>query len=98
MRLEPAFTQRIANDGALWRDFEAICDSGGRLAGTESERRAVELVARLGSEAAGGVPGRFLPVPYEGWKATRAELRLADGAQQSCHIPWCVRPQRPKAG
>lgn len=76
--------RRIAADDRLWPDFEAICDCGGRLAGSDSERRAVDLVARLGAQAA-GVPATFLDVPYEGWRATRAELRLADGAALPCY-------------
>ncbi len=46
---------RIASDSALHEDFDAICDTGGRLSGTESERRAMRLVAELGA-AASGVP------------------------------------------
>ena len=97
MRLEPALAQRIADDDALWRDFEAICDCGGRLAGTESERRAVELVARLGRDAAGGVPARLTPVPYDGWTASRAELRLADGGQVACY-PLVLSAATPDGG
>src|SRR2546423_9234717 len=75
---------RIAADGELWSDFLAICDCGGRLAGTESEPRAFALVEER-AEAATGVKGRSIPVPYGGWRAKRASLRLPDGAEAPCH-------------
>jgi aminopeptidase YwaD len=36
-------------------------------------------------EAATGVPCRALPVPYDGWRATRAEIRLREGDIVACH-------------
>jgi aminopeptidase YwaD len=77
------FARAAAEDGELWRDFLAICDCGGRLAGTESERRALALIeerAKVGT----GVDGRSLPVPYGGWTPTRASLTLADGSHVAC--------------
>src|SRR5688572_4263005 len=74
---------RIGADKALPAEFEAICNTGGRLAGTESERRAIELVRQLGA-AATGVPVRSIPVRYGGWTAKRAELRVEGGAAP-CH-------------
>lgn len=68
----------------LWRIFESICDCGGRLAGTRSERAATNLLKSLGWEAT-GVECKVEPVPYAGWSAVSAELFGPDGARHSCH-------------
>ena len=68
----------------LWRDFESICDCGGRLAGTESERAATKLLKSLGREAT-GVACRVERVPYAGWSAQSTELTGPDGARHGCH-------------
>jgi aminopeptidase YwaD len=73
----------IAADQALWRDFEAICDCGGRLAGTMSERRAFAHVHAQG-EAATGVESRSIPVPYGGWSPRAASLTLPGGIRVPC--------------
>jgi aminopeptidase YwaD len=72
---------------SLWSDFEMLCDLGGRLAGTESERRALAFLAERGAEATGVAPQR-IPVAYEGWRATASRLLLLgpeDGMELSCH-------------
>ena len=84
MRLPPDVFARIAADGTITEEFAALCNFGGRLAGTKSERAAMEYVAKRGSLAS-GVPCTFLPVSYGGWRATKAELRLSDGALAACH-------------
>jgi hypothetical protein len=71
-------------DDALWNDFNAICDCGGRLSGTQSERLALALVKARGTEATGVRP-RSIPVPYGGWSAVKAELRLPDSSTAPCH-------------
>ena len=78
-----ALAARIATDSALWLDFLAICDCGGRLAGTESERRAFALVETR-AEAATGVNGRSIPVAYGGWAARKSALMIAGGATLPC--------------
>jgi len=75
---------RIAADPDLARDFEKLCSFGGRLAGTESERLAIDFVSERGARAS-GVSCQTLPVNYGGWRALRAELRLADGSSAACH-------------
>jgi aminopeptidase YwaD len=75
---------RIAADPDLTRDFETLCSFGGRLAGSESERLAMEFVAERGARAS-GVSCQSLAVNYGGWRALRAELRLADSIQAACH-------------
>jgi Zn-dependent M28 family amino/carboxypeptidase len=84
MHLPPDVFARIAADGALGEEFAALCNFGGRLAGTESERAAMEYVAERGSLAS-SVPCTSLPVSYGGWRAIKAELRLSDGALAACH-------------
>jgi aminopeptidase YwaD len=73
----------IAADQALWRDFEALCECGGRLAGTMSERRAFAHVHAQG-KAATGVAGRSIPVPYGGWSPRAASLTLPGGIRVPC--------------
>ena len=63
----------------LQAEFDAICRCGGRLSGTESERRAVALLKALG-RAATGVDARVETVTYGGWRATASELTGPDGA------------------
>jgi Zn-dependent M28 family amino/carboxypeptidase len=84
MILPPDITGRIAGDLDLSQDFEDLCSLGGRLAGTESEQRAMKLVAERGARAS-GVSCRSLPVPYGGWRALHAKLRLGDGSAATCH-------------
>jgi hypothetical protein len=74
----------IGTDHELHRDFETICDFGGRLSGTEGERRALDYVARRGAEAS-GVACRTIPVPYLGWHCRSATLTLADGLAVPCY-------------
>jgi hypothetical protein len=75
---------RLAADGGMWRDFVALCDCGGRVAGTDSEARAVELIARRFAELGAGALRRE-PVDYLGWRASSARLSLPDGAALPCH-------------
>lgn len=96
MRLDPKLSALLDADRALWRDFERICDCGGRLAGTVSERRALDLVAALGREASGVSP-QFHPVSYEGWLSTRAALCFADGTRADCY-PLLRSVPTPKGG
>src|ERR1700744_2588863 len=84
MRLPLDVFARIAADGTMAEEFAALCNFGGRLAGTESERAAMEYVAKRGSLAS-GVPCTSLPVSYGGWRAVKAELRLSNGGLAACH-------------
>ena len=84
MHLPPDVFSRIAADSTMAEEFAALCDFGGRLAGTESERAAMEYVAERGSLAS-RVSCTSLPVSYGGWRAIKAELRLFDGTLVACH-------------
>ena len=64
---------------ALMRDFHAICDFGGRFAGSDGEVAATDwLEARL-EEVSGAAPRR-VPVDYTGWSRREAVLERIDGA------------------
>ncbi len=81
--LHPEIAARVL--GRIWasprivEDFAAICATGGRFAGTESERRAVAwLAARLGE--ATGRPVQREAIAYRGWTRGPACVR-AGGAE-----------------
>ena len=75
---------RIAAYRQLWTDFNAICDCGGRLAGTAGERKAF-AVLEAQAEAATKARGRSITVPYGGWSAKNARLRLPGEQWVACH-------------
>ncbi len=83
MYTNPDLAKAIAVDEELWPDFLRVCDCGGRLAGTESERRAFALI-NAQAEVATGVKARSMPVPYAGWSAVKASLTLPGGATAPC--------------
>ena len=85
LRLDPTIAAELLADRGLWRDFNDICDCGGRLAGTDSERRAFALLRERVRAASPANSGRSIPVAYGGWRARRATLRLADGPSVPCH-------------
>jgi aminopeptidase YwaD len=73
------FLGAVAVDRALWPDFEALCDFGGRLTGSPGEAAAREwAVERLAA-----IPGGTLrrdPVRYAGWTCDAVRLtELATG-------------------
>jgi aminopeptidase YwaD len=84
MTLRDDIGARIAADPDLWRDFAALCDFGGRLCGSESERQALAFLRERGAQAS-GVHARSLPVRFAGWRARDARLMLADGSLAPCH-------------
>jgi Zn-dependent M28 family amino/carboxypeptidase len=57
---------RIWTSRRIMEDFEAICATGGRFSGTESERAAVAFLAGRLAEATGAAVIRE-PIPYRGW-------------------------------
>ncbi len=77
-----AFLGRLAADAGLAADFTALCDCGGRLAGSESEARAFAW-AEAALAAIG--PTRHHATPYAGWRCHGATLTdLASGRALSC--------------
>lgn len=87
----PEILRALENDVGLLQDFNALCDCGGRRAGTESERRALDYLRgrmqALGANA-GGVPAHFRsePISYAGWTPGPCSLSLDDGT------PLAVNP------
>src|SRR5262252_5869545 len=84
MRLPRDISARIAADRTMMEEFSALCDFGGRLAGTASERQALAYVTERGSLAS-GVRCTPWAVNDRGWRARKAELRLSGGTPVPCH-------------
>jgi hypothetical protein len=59
----------------LCADFHALCSFGGRLAGTEGERKALAFLEQRGQEVTGR-PAKILPVTYGGWSAIECSLSM----------------------
>jgi len=85
LELDKMIAARIAADEGLWRDFNDVCDCGGRLAGTESEKKAFALLRERARAASPENAGRSIAVPYGGSRAKKATLRLSDGTLAACH-------------
>src|SRR5215813_5465635 len=63
-------------DPLMWADFEALCDLGGRVAGSASEAAALTF-ARERLAAVPGAKVRDDPVDYPGWRCRVAQLTSA---------------------
>lgn len=63
---------------ALMRDFHAICDFGGRFAGSDSETAACDWLETRLEEVSGAVPRR-VSVEYAGWSRGESVLERLDG-------------------
>jgi len=64
------------SDPLMWADFQALCDLGGRVAGSASEAAALAFVrGRLA--AVPGAKVRDDPVDYPGWRYRTAQLTNA---------------------
>lgn len=81
LALPDEVTARLLRDPVLPEQFAAICNTGGRRAGTPSERAALDLIRSMGRDAT-GQPAQVLPVSYDGWEATHAALHLLDGGRR----------------
>ncbi len=73
----PEILRALEADAGLLQDFNALCDFGGRRAGTDSERRALAWLR--GKLASMGGTFRSEPVTYAGWTPGPCSLTLADG-------------------
>jgi hypothetical protein len=73
----------VIDPASLWRDFLALCDCGGRFAGTPGEAQAIAYLAEAGA-AATGQPAIRTPLSYAGWRATSASLTHG-GETLRCH-------------
>jgi aminopeptidase YwaD len=61
------------SDPLMWADFQALCDLGGRVAGSASEAAALAF-ARERLAAVPGAKVRDDPVDYPGWRCRTAQL------------------------
>jgi aminopeptidase YwaD len=61
------------SDPLMWADFQALCDLGGRVAGSASEAAALAF-ARERLAAVPGAKVRDYPVDYPGWRCRTAQL------------------------
>lgn len=81
MTLPAELVAAILQDPLLPAQFDALCDCGGRLAGTASEQAALDLTRGWGADAA-RCDAVVVPTAYAGWRATDAALTLiAEGRQ-----------------
>ena len=87
---EPASAGRLfsapvgATDTQVWADFQALCDLGGRVAGSASEAAALAF-AQSRLAAVPGTKFRADPVQYPGWRCRTAQLTSATtGIALSC--------------
>ena len=69
-------------------NLNEICDLGGRLAGTEEERRALDLAAAILER--GGTVIRRHPVSYDGWQCEDAGITIAGSAFQTVALPGSI--------
>lgn len=81
MTLPHAIAGALATDRLLWPDFLALCDCGGRLAGSPSEAAALALLREAGARATGR-DAVVVPTPYGGWTAQAASVTLLDGRRR----------------
>ena len=81
MTLPHAIAGALATDRLLWPDFLALCDCGGRLAGTPSEAAALAFLREAGARATGR-DAVVVPTPYGGWTTQAASVTLLDGRRR----------------
>jgi len=79
----PAILATLAADTQLWGDFVALCDCGGRRAGSAGERAALDLAHTLLAAIDRGA--RVEPVSYAGWRCSEATLSLEGGGALTCN-------------
>ena len=76
----------LETDPGLGADFNALCDCGGRRAGTASEQQALRFARERLAACGGDV--HVEPVRYAGWRlkeAAEAALTLEDGTALVCN-------------
>lgn len=92
------FLQQLADDTQLWPDFLALCDCGGRLAGTPSEAAAQAwCVSRL-QAISPALHVRREPTPYAGWTYNKAELTHLESGLRLAATPLLGTASTPEQG
>ena len=81
----------------LMQDFHAICDFGGRFAGSAGEAAACEwLATRL--EEVSGKPAQRIPLQHPGWSRGKTALERLDGPGEAHECISLVRSPATPAG
>jgi aminopeptidase YwaD len=80
---DAAPTARMPRDPQMWSDFNALCDLGGRLAGSPSEAAALVWARERLVGVAGGLVHDYV-VDYPGWRCRNAQLFGPDDAALAC--------------
>ena len=89
--------ERAGDAAKVMADLDAICETGGRFAGTESEALAREYLARRLNEITGSAPQR-IPIEDTGWTRVDASIeRVSDGKVFPC-VSLVRSPETPVGG
>jgi len=88
---------RVSEDDGLWSDFNALCDFGGRRAGTASEQAALDWCEQRLRAVPGARSWRDRG-SYPGWQVTRALVADADSAIEVASTPLLGSAFTPGAG
>lgn len=94
----PGFLAAIDADTALWTDFLALCDFGGRLAGTPGEAQAQAWCTTRLDAVRPGLASRQDPTTYAGWTCHRAELLDAASGARLEAVPLLGTQSTPAGG
>ena len=90
--------EKVVGGDSLVRDFAAICDTGGRFAGSDSEQAARDYLSDRLEEATGIAP-THAPVDYLGWSRGDSVLERLDDAVAPLPCISLVRsPATPDGG
>jgi aminopeptidase YwaD len=73
----PTVLGEIWQSSALHADMDALCEFGGRLCGTESEKRAVDFLKERLQRT--GARQSTHDCEYKGWKREHTRLQIGDG-------------------
>lgn len=97
-RARERFLDGLAADPQLWSDFLALCDFGGRLAGTAGESAARDWCAARLEGLGPAASVRRDPTPYAGWTCHAARLtEIGSGAVLDA-VPLLGTASTPVAG
>lgn len=88
---------RVFRSDDLIRDFGAICDTGGRFCGTDSEQLAQDYLASRLEQLTGEKPQKS-PVAYAGWSRGDAVLERVDSPGTTLPCVSLVRSPATAAG
>jgi len=93
-----SFLAALDRDAALWTDFLALCDFGGRLAGTLAEARAQAWCGARLDAVSPPQRARREPTAYAGWTCHAAELVDAASGTRLDAVPLLGTASTPAEG